>query len=157
MDFEKHLLVDGSNVVQAWPELRSLAKREREAARQRLSLALRTLHDAERVRVSLVFDGRGAELAIERPAGTATFVHAFSPSGMTADDVIEQWVGRSREPGQCVVATDDRAERETIEALGAAGISAAELARWVERVAGRQREGLVRRRRANDRDWRRPG
>lgn len=152
----RHLLVDGSNVIHAWPELRALAGRDRGAARSALSRALAALHDAEGIRVTLVFDGSGAELSLENPSGQPTFTHAHAPAGMTADDVIEQWVGRSREPAACLVATDDRAERSTVEALGAATLSAADLAAWAERAAGRQRSHLQRRHRENDRKWRGP-
>jgi predicted RNA-binding protein with PIN domain len=153
--FQKHLLVDGSNVMHAWPELRTLLKRDRETARLKLSQAVRVLHDVEQVRVSLVFDGRGAELSIDQPSGHPTFAHLHTPSGITADDVIESLVGQAREPDQCVVATDDRAERQVIESLGAAGMSAADLATWIERVGQRQGARLTARRQANDEQWRR--
>ena len=156
MEAPRHLLVDGSNVLHAWPELRVLLKRDRGAARARLSQALGVLHDAEQVRVSLVFDGRGPELVAEQPLGPATFVHLYTPSGQTADDVIEQLVGQARDPGRCIVATDDRAERQTIEALGAAGMSAADLLAWIERAGGRQQTRLAARRKANEKEWRRP-
>ena len=58
---------------------------------------------------------------------------------------------------RCVVATDDRAERQTIEALGAAGMSAADLAAWVAQAAARQQQRLQERRRANEKEWRRGG
>src|SRR3954465_11256942 len=71
--FEKHLLVDGSNVMHAWPELRQLLKRDRDAARAKLSQALALIHDHDEIRVTLVFDGRGPELAVERPSSHVTF------------------------------------------------------------------------------------
>jgi hypothetical protein len=153
--FEKHLLVDGANILHAWPELRALLKRDRDAARSRLSQALTSIHDAEQTRVTLVFDGRGGELVIERPSGHATFTHLYTPSGTTADDVIEQLVGNSASAAACVVATDDRAERQTVESLGAACVSSADLAAWVARVEQRQRAQLAGLKRENERDWRR--
>jgi predicted RNA-binding protein with PIN domain len=150
----KHLLVDGSNILHAWPELAALLRRDRDAARSRLAHSLASIHDSEEVRVSLVFDGRGGELVLERPAGLSTFTIAFTPTGMTADDLIEQWVGKSRVPSDCLVATDDRAERQTIEALGASGMSAADLASWVARAEQRMGARLGQARRATDRDWR---
>jgi uncharacterized protein len=153
--FQKHLLVDGSNVMHAWPELRALLGRDRDTARGKLSQAVSVLHDVEQVRVSLVFDGRGQEISVEQPSGQATFALIYTPSGTTADDVIEQLVGQAREPGQCVVATDDRAERQVIESLGAAGMSAADLATWIERAGQRQGARLAERRRANEEKWRR--
>jgi predicted RNA-binding protein with PIN domain len=84
-------------------------------------------------------------------------VHLYTPSGTTADDVIEQLVGKASDPAKCCVATDDRAERQTIEALGAVGISAEDLAAWVERASQRQRMRLAGMKRDNEQAWRKPG
>ncbi len=152
--FEKHLLVDGSNLLHAWPELRVLLKRDRDAARARLSQMLSVIHDVEEIRLTLVFDGRGEALVVEYPNGLKTYAHVYTPSGMTADDVIEQLVGQAADPALCVVATDDRAERQTIEAVGAAGISAEELAAWVQRAGLRQQGQLAKRSHENEKIWR---
>jgi predicted RNA-binding protein with PIN domain len=154
--FEKHLLIDGANILHAWPELRSLLKRDRDAARARLSHVVSVIHDVEQLRVTIVFDGRGAELVLERPSGQATFTHLYTPTGTTADDVIEQLVGNAASAADCLVATDDRAEWQTVEALGAVGVSSVELARWVARLEERQRAQLSGLKRENERDWRRP-
>ncbi len=156
MAFEKHLLIDGSNILHAWPELRALLKRDRDAARATLSQRVSVLHDVEQLRVLLVFDGRGGELVIEHPLSHATFTHLYTPTGTTADDVIEQIVGNAADAALCLVATDDRAERQTIEALGAAGISSDELAARITRAQERQRTQVTGLRRENERDWRRP-
>ncbi len=155
MAAEKHLLVDGANLLHAWLELRALAIRDRDTARGRLSQALRVLHDAEGWRVTLVFDGRGTELRIEQPGGDATFAHIFTPSGLTADDVIEQLVGGAADPAACTVATADRAEQQTVSALGAAWCSPDDLRVWCDRAAARQAQRLAEMNRANHRAWRR--
>jgi predicted RNA-binding protein with PIN domain len=154
---QKHLLVDGSNIMHAWPELRPLLAKARDTARARLSQAVRVLHDIEQVRVTIVFDGRGSELSVEQPAGQPTFAHVFTPAGTTADDVIAQLAGQARDPADCVVATDDRGERQAVESLGAASISSADLASWIKRAETRQVSQLQERRRANEAKWRRPG
>jgi len=130
--------------------------RDKDAARARLSKAAAGLQEAERLRVSLVFDGRGSELRVEHPSGRPEFTVLHTPAGTTADDVIEQLVAKSREPGDCLVATDDRAERQTIEALGASGLSSADLAVWVRQSSERMASRLQDRKRANDQDWRKP-
>ena len=156
MGFEKHLLVDGSNILHAWPELRSLLKHDRDAARARLSQTISVIHDEEQTRLTLVFDGRGDDLTVEYPGKLKTFVHLYTPTGTTADDVIEQLVGKAGDPANYMVATDDRAERQTIEASGATGISASDLAAWVDRASLRQQTRLTGRKRDNERAWRRP-
>jgi len=151
---QKHLLIDGSNIMHAWPELSALLPGDRAAARSRLSQAVRVVHDAEQVRVTVVFDGRGSALTVEQPAGPPTFAHIYTPAGTTADDVIAQLVGQAREPSACLVATDDRGERQAVEALGATCLSSADLASWVKRAEQRQQVRLQDRRRDNDVNWR---
>ena len=156
MAFEKHLLVDGANLLHAWPELRTLMKRDRDAARSLLMQRLSGLHDSEQVRVTLVFDGRGDELVVERPFGHVTFSVLYTPSSLTADDVIEQLVGRAADPSSCHVATGDQAERQTIEAAGAVWVPPADLAAWVARSETRMTSKLADHNRTNSAKWNRP-
>lgn len=151
--YEKHLLVDGSNIVHAWPDLRGLLRADRDLARARLSQRVAVIHDAEAVRLTLVFDGKGDDITVECPTRSKTFAHVYTPSGTTADDFIEQMVGKAADPGAYWVATDDRAERQTVEAAGATSVSSAELRQWIERAEKRQDSQLDMRRRENDINW----
>jgi hypothetical protein len=153
VSFNRHLLIDGANILHAWPELNALLRKDRDAARARLVQRVAAIHDVEQTRVTLVFDGRGEELTIEHPSDQATFSVIFTPTSVTADTVIEQMVGRSADAASCVVATDDRAERETILATGASAIAAAELIAWIDRVDVRQAIALKALRRSNDKHW----
>lgn len=150
----QHLLVDGSNVLHAWPETRLLLKKDRDAARALLVQRLSAVHDAEGWRVTVVFDGRGAELSIEQPGRAATFAVVYTPSALTADDVIEQWIGKSTAPEECMVVTADGAERTTVRALGARWCTPAELYRWCEQASARQGATVAALRRTNDQAWR---
>jgi predicted RNA-binding protein with PIN domain len=154
--FEKHLLVDGANLLHAWPELRALMKRDRGAARSQLVQRLSALHDAEQARVTLVFDGRGDELVVERPSGHVTFSVLYTPTSLTADDVIEQLVGRAADASVCHVATGDQAERQTIEAAGAVWVPPADLAAWVERAESRLASDVRVLNRENAKKWKSP-
>lgn len=149
----KHLLIDGSNLVHAWPELRSLAKQDRVAARERLVQQVASLHDGGAMRVTVVFDGRGEALQVEQVGGVATFTKIMTPDGMTADDVIEQMVGKSASPGECEVVTGDQAERSTVEALGARWVRPEELAARLEAGERRLAAQLTRLREGNRREW----
>jgi uncharacterized protein len=86
----------------------------------------------------------------------ATFAIVYTPSSLTADDVIEQMVGRSTNPSLCEVATGDQAERNTIEATGAVWVPTADLLARVERAEQRVSSKVSGLNRTNDRDWRRP-
>lgn len=155
MASEKHLLIDGANILHAWPELRVLLRRERAAAQARLVNELSALHDSEGVRVTVVFDGSGAELEVTCPGGRQTFAVVRTPTGMTADDFIERWVGRADEPAACWVATGDVGEGRTVAALGAQWITPDELAAWTQRAVGGLDAKLAGRSRENDRKWQR--
>ena len=158
MEFAKHLLVDGYNIAHAWPDLRRVLLSEgRDFVRTRLVERLRVLHDFERLRVSVVFDGRGNDIAIERPTRHATFSVLYTPGGMTADDLIEQLTVQSASPGDVLVATADQAERDTIEAAGATALSPGQLAEWVERAGSAQSAAVDGHRRCTERQWRKGG
>ena len=155
MEFEKHLLVDAANVIHAWPELHALLKRDRNAARSRLIQQLGALHDAESVRVTVVIDGRGPEMVVEHPSQQATLTVIYTPTSLTADDVIEKMVGRSAEPALCEVATADQAERITIEASGGVWVPPADLLARIDRAERRLGSKLAALNRANAQDWHR--
>ena len=149
-----HLLVDGSNVVQAWADTRALVKRDREAAKALLMRRVAVLRDFSGWRVTVVFDGRGKDLNIESVNGAADFACVHTSAGMTADDVIEQLVGRSAEPGACLVATADQAERATVEAAGAVWCSPEELLKRIDAVDTRQARAVSRGNAVSEREWR---
>ena len=150
---EKHLLVDGSNILHAWPALRGLLRRDRTAAQARLVSELSPVHDSEGVRVTVVFDGSGAELEVTCPGGRQTFAVVRTPTGVTADDFIERWVGRAAEPAACWVATGDGGEGRTVAALGAQWITPDDLSAWARRAASGLDVKLAGRSRENDRKW----
>jgi predicted RNA-binding protein with PIN domain len=153
VSFTRHLLVDGANIVQAWPALRAMGTRGRDAARAQLVQHVSAIHDGEAVRVTVVFDGRGDELVVVRPSAQVTLSVLHTPATLTADDVIEQLVAQSRDPASCIVATDDRAEQDTVTAAGAQTLSSRELASWVGRAEARLGGKVETLRRTNAAKW----
>ena len=153
MTHTRHLIVDGANILHAWPDLRRLAVHDRAAARAQLAQQLTPIHDSGEARVTIVFDGRGDELVIERPFMHATFSVVYTPSSLTADDVIEQMVANSADRNDCIVATDDNGERETVSALGATTLRSEDLTAWLERAQSRQRSVVQKLKESNSRAW----
>jgi predicted RNA-binding protein with PIN domain len=150
---DRHLLVDAFNVIHAWPELRAtLASHGPDAARAQLADLLRPIHDMEGWRVTLVFDGRGDAITVERPGREPTFSFVFGPSGLSADGVIEQLVAnatlppaedrRSRkkkaEAPEIAVATRDNLLGEAARACGARQLTPELLRDWAGHAAVRQ-------------------
>ena len=151
----RHLLVDGANILHRWPDLSAMVKQDRSAARTLLTQRLMAIHDGGDVRITVVFDGRGPELTIERPAGEQPFSLIHTPAGTTADDVIEQLVANSAQPAECCVATEDNAERETIMASGATAMDAKSLAAWIERATSQRQQSMKNLRETNTKAWKR--
>lgn len=152
----RHLLVDGSNVLQAWRDTRALARKDREAAKSQVLRRIGRWHDLEKLRVTVVFDGRGSELTIEAVGGAETFACVHTPAGMTADAVIERLVCRAEDAGRCLVVTADRAERATVEAAGAAVCDPDELAARLEAIEARYVRVVKRVNQAAGTAWRAP-
>lgn len=130
----KHLIVDGNNVGRAWGDTGKLWRKDADAARAIVVERSRIWHDAMDWRVSVVFDGRGSQLGVNLPTGESSLVVAYSPGGVTADSIIEQWVSNSRAASDCVVVTADRALRDTVSAMGAETIGSRAFREWIERA-----------------------
>lgn len=146
MPNERHLLIDGPNAIHASRDLDSLARRDRDAARRRLSELAWTIRDQGGWRVTVVFDGRGETLTSEYAAGDEGCWVIYTPNGVTADDVIERLVGRSENPERCRVVSADRAVQSTVAAAGAEVMPPADFFSWVARAE----EQLSRRRLAQN-------
>jgi len=117
----RYLLVDGHNIIFAWPELRKLHERRSSLAREALIKQLRDYQDWTGVRVVIAFDGKAPNIsAISDPGDVQIF---YSRSGQTADTIIERLASKYAEKFKLMVATSDSMEAETIHACGAQWIS----------------------------------
>ena len=142
---EEHLLIDGYNLIHAWPGLhKNQPASNTMALRTTLADRVRNLHDFDGVRTTLVFDGQGDRIEIERPGAAATFSFLFTPSGLTADAVIEQLVAQSHTPQTITVVTEDAMIRETIISLGAFWLSATQFQKRLSHCEQRQDDYLNR-------------
>ena len=152
---QRHLLVDGYNVLHQWPRGKAFLRRgQLAAAREYLATETRVLHDREGLRVTLVFDGKGSAPEVERPFEDLTFSFLYSPSDLSADAVIEQMVSGASDPSLCLVATMDSLERETLQVAGASVITPDDLASWVKQAEGRLAGELQDRQRKSNDWWR---
>jgi uncharacterized protein len=122
----RELIVDGYNIVHAWPELSPLIRSGRgEEARRKLIGLLAEYSAASGERVTVVFDAHGR--ARDRGAGELIdgVTVVFGNSTQTADHVIERRVAIASARGDArmvTVATGDRLQRDLVMAMGAAVI-----------------------------------
>lgn len=149
-------LVDGHNVIHAWPELRVQLRQGggEAAARSVLAGILRGFGDNRNVSVAVVFDGRGARTELSTAESSPGFQVFYSAAGDTADAVIERFVRSSAEHYAMTIVTGDSGIRAAVLHEGADWISPLQFSDLVEAekalLAERLRRRRRRRRPAND-------
>lgn len=129
------LIVDGYNMIGAWPELVLLKNQDRlEDAREALLNRLSNYAKYEGLKIIVVFD---AQLV---PGVTQSYTKyqlevIFTEEGETADSYIERIAGElNNRLTQVTVATSDLAEQWVIFSQGALRTSARELCKSVEKT-----------------------
>ncbi|MCL6432998.1 MAG: NYN domain-containing protein [Leptolyngbyaceae cyanobacterium HOT.MB2.61] len=133
-------LVDGYNVVGAWPDLRRVRDRNGlEEARRRLIEILANYSAFQGYDTQLVFDSQYREASSNREVITPNLCVCYTDFGQTADTYIEKTCAAFRHDvrkfhQRLIVATSDRAQQLTVVGYGAEWMSAEQLASDVENV-----------------------
>jgi len=124
---QEYLVVDGYNIIGAWPHLKALKDRNLEEARDALVHTLAEYQSFSGMKTYLVFD------AYQVPGLGKAYTHSklavlYTKEKETADELIERLVtgliGRRK---QVYVATSDMIEQHVIFGHGALRLSASEL------------------------------
>lgn len=149
----KYLLIDAYNVICATDALREAMQGNLDAARDQLADAVRSIHDAEGVRVALVLDSRKDKLEVEHPYKVKTFEYVYAPASVSADGVIERIVARVKNPHDTTVVSNDRMVRESARANGAIALRPEELFEWSRGCEARLLQDAHRRNAANAKDF----
>ncbi len=151
----EHLILDGYNLIHAFPELRKVLKDHGSSvARERFKEEVSCLHEPGRVRLTIVYDGQGGEVEVEQPLpDDPGFAIVYSPSGVSADEVIERFVANSSTPGRVLVATKDLAIAQTFATMGAFTLTPADLRARIDRILGEHGRVMEQVRRATRREW----
>jgi predicted RNA-binding protein with PIN domain len=128
----ERLIVDGYNVIHAWPPLKKLMNESLEAARDKLIDRLAVYAQVSGADVTVVFDAhRTASMANAEEQNQGVRV-IFTRKGHSADHAIERLayaVTAGEDP--VTVATSDRFQSDLVRGMGGAVISAPELERRV--------------------------
>ncbi len=126
------MIVDGYNVIHAWPSLKRLLNVSLEAARDKLVERLSTYGLVTGEDVTVVFDAHHSASRAnseERVEGVRVM---FTRRGHSADHAIERIAYDATAAGDVItVATSDRFQRDLVSGMGGAVISAPELERRV--------------------------
>ena len=123
----EYLLVDGYNIIFAWPELKELADVNLDGARTKLQDILCNYQGYKKCQVILVFDG----YKVKGNPGEVIQYHnihvIFTKEAETADQYIEKVTQQIGRRYQVAVATSDRLEQVIILGKGAMRLSARDL------------------------------
>ncbi|MGG5329850.1 NYN domain-containing protein [Enterococcus sp. AZ163] len=122
------LLVDGYNMIGAWPELSTLKKQDHlEEAREELLNRLSNYAKYQGLEIIVVFDAQLVP-GIQKSYQKYQLTVVFTKEDETADSYIERTAGELNDRlTQVTVATSDLAEQWTVFSQGALRTSAREL------------------------------
>lgn len=136
------LLVDGNNIIHAWPDLLAMHRRRKGSAHSELISRLESYRDSTGDRVVIVFDGKGATTREERREdGLQIF---YTSESHTADDIIERLAIRYADTYDIIVATDDRAEQDIVVGAGGSVLSSIALRDILEAAGRSMRDWIAR-------------
>ncbi|MCQ6281468.1 NYN domain-containing protein [Bacillus sp. EB600] len=131
------LIVDGYNIIGAWPELKALRDKDLAAARDLLIEKMAELQAYSGYRVIVVFDAYIVQ-GTEKKLKSHKVEVIFTKENETADERIEKLaIQLSNRKTQIHVATSDYTEQWAIFGQGALRISARELLTEVQQIEKR--------------------
>ena len=139
---EECMIVDGYNIIFAWPQLKELAARNMDSARDKLKDILSNYQGYKGCRMVIVFDAYRSK---GNPGKSEKFHEievVYTRTDETADTYIERMVHQIVEKYQITVVTNDGLEQLTVLGQGASRMSARSLQEEIERVEGEIRENM---------------
>lgn len=133
----ERLVVDGYNVIHAWPTLKRLLGVSLEAARDKLVERLSVYGLVTGADVTVVFDAHHSAARSSSEELVEGVRVVFTRKGHPADHAIERIAYGATGAGDMVtVATSDRFQSDLVRGMGGAVISAPELERRVVDAEG---------------------
>lgn len=149
-----HIIIDGWNAVRSNPAMEKIfLERGLDAAREELWRLVGPLHDYGGARVTIVYDGRGEDVSILRRNGINSLSEVFTPSCMTADELIEQLCASSSNPSGITVVSRDNLLRLTATTFGATALAPDKLFDGARGCSRAMAESLRISNAAADRKW----
>lgn len=129
---EENLLVDGYNIIFAWPELKEMAQDNMDSARTRLLDLLGKYRGMRKCRVIAVFDAYRVQRRNEDVFDYDDVHVVFTKEAQTADEYIEKFAHDNRKRYDITVATSDNLQQVIILGAGCSVMSAGDLKKEIE-------------------------
>lgn len=124
---EEYLLVDGYNIIHAWPELKELADDNMDGARMKLLDILSNYQGIRKCQIIAVFDAYRVQGHLEEVIEYHNIHMVFTKEAQTADHYIERFAQDNQKKYSITVATSDGLQQLIIRGAGCALLSAREL------------------------------
>ncbi len=131
---EEYLLVDGYNIIFAWPELKTLAEDNMDGARGRLLDELSKYQGVRKCQIIVVFDAYRIQRHREEILDYHNIHVVYTREAQTADQYIEKFAHDNQKKYQITVATSDGLQQMIIRGSGCGVLSARELKLEVDRI-----------------------
>lgn len=129
---EEYLLVDGYNIIHAWPELKKLADEDMESARVKLLDTLSNYRGVRKCDIIVVFDAYRVQGHREEITDYHNIHMVFTKEAQTADQYIEKFAHDNSKKYNIAVATSDGLQQIIVRSKGCLLMSARELKVEVE-------------------------
>lgn len=124
---EEYLLVDGYNIVHAWPELKELVDKNMDGARMKLLDILCNYQGIRKCQIIVVFDAYRVQGHTEEVVDYHNIHTVFTKEAQTADQYIERFAHDHQKKYNITVATSDGLQQLIIRGAGCSLLSAREL------------------------------
>ncbi len=129
---ETYLLVDGYNVIYAWPELKDMVEENMDGARIKLLDYLSNYQGIKNNHIIVVFDAYRVEGQGIKTMDYYNIHVVYTKEAQTADHYIERFVNDYNKKYHIIVATSDALEQVIIRGKGAHLLSAVDLKEEIE-------------------------
>ncbi|HEY8910523.1 MAG TPA: NYN domain-containing protein, partial [Desulfosporosinus sp.] len=124
---EEYLLVDGYNIIHAWPELKELVDDNMDGARMKLVDTLSNYQGIRKCQIIVVFDAYRVQGHFEEVIDYHNIHLIYTREAQTADQYIEKFAHDNQKKYNITVATSDGLQQLIIRGAGCALLSAREL------------------------------
>jgi predicted RNA-binding protein with PIN domain len=131
---EEYLLVDGYNIIFAWPELQVIADENMDGARTKLLDIMSNYQGIRKCKIIVVFDAYRVQEHKEEIIEYHNIHMVYTREAQTADQFIEKFAHDNNKKFNIVVATSDGLQQIIVRGAGCSLLSARELKIEIEQA-----------------------
>ena len=150
---KSYLIVDGYNIINAWEELRDLAKTDLENAREKLIDNIIEYAEFTGRKAIIVFDAYNIKNSKENIEERKYITVVYTKEHQTADSYIEKFISTLSRYDDVKVATNDYAEQQIVLGKGATRVSSRELKMDLDSAKSKIRENNSSMKKKIQRNW----